>query len=1522
MGRYKYYAAYFFGLLLAMLIGTTAAHAAVVQQLPVSNPGFETLTATNGVYGPKDWKTWWWGAPAGNPPVAAGYSDDVRSGGLRSAYVDSVGTGYAGWVSSPIAVPADMSSFRIAVKLKASSDYAGNKPRLFVSFQNGGTFLGAYTTDQTEGLALTDWTEVSFLVDRSQFPAGTNVLVLNVTTVSTGAASASGKLYVDDVKMEASDEPFPVVQRLPVSNPDFETLSETNGVFSPKDWKTWWWNAPAGNPPITAGYSIDERSSGQRSVYVGSVSAGYAGWVSSSIAVPANMTSFQFKVKLKASSDYAGNKPRLFVSFQNGGTFLGSYTTDRTEGLSFADWTEVTFNVDQSQFPAGTNSLVLNLTTVSTGTSSSSSGRLYMDDISALASNQSLGPAAFTLKGTQFANWWKLGDAVVFRLDAGAVPSSIKTVIGSVYNSDNVLVSQVPVSRQSFLDQGWSWMPAEPGYYEIAFAYEQNGSANSTPLPVSYTYSPTDFTTFTRDRYSLVVSSGPTKPISQRWPVMGFSYQLSEGENAMKIADLIGFQFARIHAVPWGTQFRDTSWAIEPSRGVYNWSKFDDQVGKLTSYGFELAGNLLYTPQWASPHPEQTQANISVPAYSAYAPVDMQDWENFVRAVVNRYGDRMKTWEVWNEPNMPGLSVFWLDTTERFVELLSTAYRTIKEVQPESDVWIGGLAGRNYLTFYKHLLRLNGASSFDKLALHGYEADPRWFQQMDQTLDVPSKPWVDSENHAILVSSNSVNGTLPTESEIAKRMMIDFLKQLKWGTQKIAFFNMLNLSEMETLAYAKSKGNVTHSAGLFRSKPRIEPRLAAAVAHQFLDLAGQSVTYQGEYTLADGQKAVLFENDGSPLLALWTEHAADSQVDSRLAAAFSMDTTVTDWEGKTQRADSSLTVPRGKILWIRQIDVSVLEGLPGAVPFLISDFDRIVESPAVPETTGLSGQLFDPNTLEVADDAVWTADHWEYQGVLESTKPSDFDASFAAGYSDSGFDLVVRVKDGTFVQDNPLGSYWKGDSVQFAIDTFGQGYPGDQVEFQAALTPQGPVLYKQLVPYVGGNLPTNWSPGNSVVQYGSLHVAQTASNETVYYIHVDSSELYPYIPASGEPLRLSVLVNDNNGSGRLGWLEWGGGIGKTKKPAEYGKAWISTGEGELPDTAAPVTTAAVLPELPDGQNGWYVHPVTVSLTAQDDLSGVASSEYTLNGGTTWQPYTVPVTFDQDGSFTFGYRSTDHAGNSETAKTAAFRIDITAPTATVAYSGSGADAQVTAIITPSEPVTITNNGGSTSYTFLYNGSFTFEFVDTAGNTGTATAVVNSLPSASTGVPGKPVLLNDNGYDTGILDGHYNIAMNVWWGNNGRVYRLYENDVLIDTRILADRSPNSQSTVTTVTYKANGTYRYYAELSNAYGTARSDVLTVNVTQAAPANPVLYSDNWDGDGNYKVSMNLWWGTNGTTYRLYENGVLIDTQMLNGVSPQAQSAVTAIQSKPAGTYEYRCELVNYAGVTSSETTVVNVTK
>ena len=72
------------------------------------------------------------------------------------------------------------------------------------------------------------------------------------------------------------------------------------------------------------------------------------------------------------------------------------------------------------------------------------------------------------------------------------------------------------------------------------------------------------------------------------------------------------------------------------------------------------------------------------------------------------------------------------------------------------------------------------------------------------------------------------------------------------------------------------------------------------------------------------------------------------------------------------------------------------------------------------------------------------------------------------------------------------------------------------------------------------------------------------------------------------------------------------------------------------------------------------------------------------------------------------------------------IDRISPVCDISYepgSGSLTNQDVTASLTGcSETVTVINNGGSSEYVFIGNGSFTFEFKDAYGNTGSETATV--------------------------------------------------------------------------------------------------------------------------------------------------------------------------------------------------------
>lgn len=367
---------------------------------------------------------------------------------------------------------------------------------------------------------------------------------------------------------------------------------------------------------------------------------------------------------------------------------------------------------------------------------------------------------------------------------------------------------------------------------------------------------------------------------------------------------------------------------------------------------------------------------------------------------------------------------------------------------------------------------------------------------------------------------------------------------------------------------------------------------------------------------------------------------------------------------------------------------------------------------------------------------------------------------------------------------------------------------------------------------------------------------------------------------------------------------------------------------------APETTAVVNGTV--RSDGTYNSHVVLLLTAE---GGTGSSEiqYSLDG-TNWFSYTAPLEFNDNGTYTISYRAADSAGNAEEVKSVSFVISMN-PDIMVSYLKDKVNAETihngiknSLVSKLDSALSLIMSGDKYSSVNIMN-----DFINevsaqrekklTDAQADEMIAEANKiktriLEAVVFDIPGKAVLSDDNGQDTGLMDGDYTITMNLWWGSNATTYKLYEDGVLIDTQDLTANTPNTQTAETVISGKANGSYTYYCELINEYGTTASDVITVNVTQANPGQPVLSNDNWDGDGSYTVKMDMWFGVNGTIYKLYENGVLIDTQDLTANTPNVQSARTSITEKGIGEYTYYCELINSAGMTTSEIITVNVTK
>ena len=214
------------------------------------------------------------------------------------------------------------------------------------------------------------------------------------------------------------------------------------------------------------------------------------------------------------------------------------------------------------------------------------------------------------------------------------------------------------------------------------------------------------------------------------------------------------------------------------------------------------------------------------------------------------------------------------------------------------------------------------------------------------------------------------------------------------------------------------------------------------------------------------------------------------------------------------------------------------------------------------------------------------------------------------------------------------------------------------------------------------------------------------------------------------------------------------------------------------DSIPPTTTASLLGAL--GSNGWYVGPVNVILAATDDLSGVAATQYRLDGGS-WQTYVGSFPVSAEGVHSVDFYSTDSAGNLEATHTQVINVDQTPPTTTASLSGSlGSNGWYVGTVTVALPASDNLSGGAlTQYRLdggamqTYTGTFNissdgvhsvdYYSTDNAGNveaTHTQTITVDETkpvlaaatdPSTLWPPNGKMVSVNVSGKITDNLSG---------------------------------------------------------------------------------------------------------------------------------------------------------------------------
>ncbi len=162
-------------------------------------------------------------------------------------------------------------------------------------------------------------------------------------------------------------------------------------------------------------------------------------------------------------------------------------------------------------------------------------------------------------------------------------------------------------------------------------------------------------------------------------------------------------QFARMNEAGIGWARTDFDWtSVQRAKGAaFDFARFDRTIQLAEEAKIIILPILDYDTPWARPVIEH-----------------LDDWRAYVRAIVTRYKDRLRYWEVWNEPD---LKQFWRQDPNpaEYATLLKATYEEIKRIDPKLTVLLGGLSGIPF-DFIEGIYKAGGKDYFDIMNVHPY----------------------------------------------------------------------------------------------------------------------------------------------------------------------------------------------------------------------------------------------------------------------------------------------------------------------------------------------------------------------------------------------------------------------------------------------------------------------------------------------------------------------------------------------------------------------------------------------------------------------------------------------------------------------------------------------------------------------------------------------------------------------------------------------------------------------------------
>lgn len=161
----------------------------------------------------------------------------------------------------------------------------------------------------------------------------------------------------------------------------------------------------------------------------------------------------------------------------------------------------------------------------------------------------------------------------------------------------------------------------------------------------------------------------------------------------------------------------DINWDIvENEKGKNDWTAPDCYAAAAKKHRLRLVPILISVPLWNN---VKSAAGAKSEWSKIYcAPDDLAPWTDFVAAVVARYKDGVREWEIWNEPNH-GSGGFWRGNVALMCEMIRLGSGAAKKSDPTCSVLAPGMAQTDP-AYLRKMGTAGTLKEFDMLSYHPY----------------------------------------------------------------------------------------------------------------------------------------------------------------------------------------------------------------------------------------------------------------------------------------------------------------------------------------------------------------------------------------------------------------------------------------------------------------------------------------------------------------------------------------------------------------------------------------------------------------------------------------------------------------------------------------------------------------------------------------------------------------------------------------------------------------------------------